>query len=269
MRLKIWHHKNIKLVLIVVFALSLRLWRLLSNYPIFIDEEWYVSWSEKIMKDGLHSRVHYQGNNYLILYILPPLNLLTLSLVFEFVGVGYLQARIMTFLFGCLVVLLTYLLAKELFDERTALAATLLLSISPVAITYSSTVLLGPMMLFFELLSIIYFLRADTDNNPKQYFISGILASLALLTKQFAIILYATVILYVIFRKRRKFIHEKGLWIFLSVGIIMEIIYLAIGLVVDPNSAYFGTIGHITGLHGHGPTHTPWGFWTWLRFKTV
>ncbi len=88
----------------------------------------------------------------------PPLHYLVLKLFTDVLGSSELPARLPSIIFGSLTVLMVYLLAKKLYDTRTALTAAVLLATSPLHIYYSQEARMYSQATFFSLTSLYFFI---------------------------------------------------------------------------------------------------------------
>ena len=125
----------VSLVLIILLALSLRLYRI-SEFMTFLGDE---GRDVRIVRDlitkgnlvfiGPQTSI---GNMYLgplYYYMMAPALFLS--------GLNPVGPAILNAFLGTLTVFLTYFVGKRLFDKRTGLIASLLYAVSPVAIIYS------------------------------------------------------------------------------------------------------------------------------------
>jgi len=115
---------------------------------------------------------------------------------------NYLWARIVISIFSTFGVLFTYLLCKEILDEKYALLTSLLLSVSPVYWFISTRILLDT-PLVAEVVGTAYFLLMYHKKKKEIYgACAGIVASAALLTKIAGLFAILLVFSYALYRKR-------------------------------------------------------------------
>jgi uncharacterized membrane protein len=93
-------------------------------------------------------------------YVQPPLYYFALRGWFQLVGFGVLQARLLSAVFSALAIPALYLLARYLFDRRTAVLAALLLAVSQLTIMLGQEPRPYAQFLLLVLLSCYFFLRA-------------------------------------------------------------------------------------------------------------
>lgn len=105
--------------------------------------------------------------------------------------------------FGSLTLLLTFQIAKKLYNKKIAFYATLFIAFLPISIYYGSISFLGAMVSFFVLLSVLFMLKNKVS-------FSAISVSIAILTKYMAIFIVPVLlyILYVNNKDRKKLIKK-------------------------------------------------------------
>lgn len=122
------------LVAFTAAILSVQLLTLNRLPRVFVDEPWFCNASWNLAQTGvnfdtMHGGVLDQFGNEAIRR--PFLGQIPWTLGFKLVGVGLWQARITSWLLGCILALLTFLLGKRLYDARTASLAAAFLVASP------------------------------------------------------------------------------------------------------------------------------------------
>jgi len=95
-------------------------------------------------------------------YKLPVYFYLTSASVFVF-GLTEFATRFPTAIFGVLSTIGTYFLVRKLFDEKTGLLAAFLLTISPFHIFVSRHALESAVPIFFNLVSVLFFIKSFKD----------------------------------------------------------------------------------------------------------
>ncbi len=150
-------------IFIIVLAASLRLINLGSIPNGFSDDEAAFGYNAySILKTGrdewgkLLPLTNFQSFGD---YKLPVYFYLT-SVSISFFGLSEFAVRFPTAFFGILSIILTYFLIKRLFDEKTALLASFLLTISPFHIFVSRHALESAVPIFFNLAAVLFFLKS-------------------------------------------------------------------------------------------------------------
>jgi hypothetical protein len=111
-------------------------------------------------------------------------------------GQHTLVFRSVTLCFAIATIFVTYLLAKELYDENVALISIFLMSISMYHLIASLRITIGIIIVLFYLLTIYSFVKYEATGKRKWLMLTGIFFGLALLTKYSAIYILAILAAY-------------------------------------------------------------------------
>jgi 4-amino-4-deoxy-L-arabinose transferase-like glycosyltransferase len=166
----------------------------LSSWPpVGEDEPWIAAAPYKLATQGVYGNDLFAGyyNSEQHLYNLVPLYPMMLSGVFRTAGIGVEQMRILPVAFGFLLLLILYLLARQLFDSSVAtlsVALMLLLRLTS-SLTGTGIPLLDiarinrPDLLvsLFGLFACYLFNRAEQRNSRSGYLVAGMMIGLAAL----------------------------------------------------------------------------------------
>lgn len=137
-------------------------------------------------------------------------------------------SQVFAIIFSCATIFMTYLIAKELFDKRTAILSAFLLLITPVFFLYSIYALTEIPSTFFVLLALYYYLKG-------KYFYSGISTGIALLFRfpqgLVLVPIGLTIIIDWIQNNRQK-IKIKNKYRDINMGIMKKITPYAIGFFI-------------------------------------
>jgi 4-amino-4-deoxy-L-arabinose transferase-like glycosyltransferase len=156
----------------------------------------YLGWDESVYL-SMGRYVATSGKYGLWESIRPPLLPLILapfSLTKEYI----LASEMIILMFTLGVVILTYLITKNLYNKKTAAIAVMILSFTPLFLFNATQILTGIPALFFVLLALYLFIQG-------RLFLSGIITAAAFLTRFPAgIFLIALLIILVINRKPKK-----------------------------------------------------------------
>lgn len=140
----------------------------------------------------------------------PPLVFILQFLSMKIFGVSAFGARFPSALAGLLTVLFIYLIGKELYSERVGLLSALVLTVSNFWIWISRTALLEPVMIFFIVLSIYFFIKSWS--NSKYLYLWGISLGLAFISKYIAFYLIPVYFLFIFFKKK-GWLKDKRFWL--------------------------------------------------------
>lgn len=113
----------------VTIYLAVTLSRLADFPPVYIDEPWIAAAGYKLATQGVFGTDLYTGyyhSEQLNVWYPPVLPLLEAA-SFELLGIGLIQIRIISALFGALLIVAAYLVGSRLADRRTGALAALLL----------------------------------------------------------------------------------------------------------------------------------------------
>jgi uncharacterized membrane protein len=127
----------------------------------------------------------------------PPLYYISVKIFSALFHYSTFGIRFFSAIFGVLCVAAIYFFAKELFDKKTALWASLLAAISPFAIQYSQEARMYGMYCFFIILSSLFFLKALKADTKKFYLLWGFFLGIAALTHYMSLIFAS--IFYLVF----------------------------------------------------------------------
>lgn len=88
---------------------------------------------------------------------------------YRLLGLGFAGARLLPAIFSAFSILAVYLIARELYDKRTALFASIFFTFSAAQIVWGSLGVMEPFGTFFILLSMLFLIRAVKagEDGPK------------------------------------------------------------------------------------------------------
>jgi len=212
-------------VLLIAFVIRLYYFIQTYNQPLWWDEAEYMSMAKNILY-GIPFDFNPQRP------ILFPL----LMSLFLWASEGAVRFFIV-FLPSLGVVVLTYLLGKELYDKKTGLIAAFIISIFWSILFDSTRIHADVLGLFFSLLGIYLFWKGYVANKSVKLISLGFLFMiLAFMVKVNMILALLIVLIFLIITERLDFLKEKILWKS-SIWIIFPLIPLSIY-----NYLKFGTI---------------------------
>lgn len=134
----------------------------------------------------------------------PPLFNLFLHIALQF-GSDEIAARSVSVLFGVATIPLFYFFARQLFDARVAVLATLVLAFNPFHVLFAQEARMYALLAFLTLASFVFFLRAWRDNRTRDWLGFALLQTLAFYTHSLAFLnLLALDVFAVTQRTRRR-----------------------------------------------------------------
>ncbi len=235
-------------LLILIISASILLRLVVINQSLWLDEGISVSVASNLSYSAIITDFS-PGDFH------PPLHYLILKLFIDILGLSELSARLPSILFGSSTVLVVYLLAKKLYDTRTALTAAALLATSPLHIFYSQEARMYSQATLFSLTSLYFFvsiLQKDKFANWIGFISSLVLALYTDYIPGFLLPAYMAYLLF--FRKKLNKTTIKSfvpafILIFASLLPWAGIFYnqLSIGLSLSTTSPqWYGVIGSAT-----------------------
>jgi len=229
-------------VILTIFGIG----ALLRFWPVGLDsgfrfhsgwnEAHYVSEAENFRKYGWFNQkpiewlgLKQRSNDYTH----PPLVTWIMCISILIFQKPELGGRIPIAIFGFFSLVVFYLVAKKLYPDNRKVGqiATLLFTLNPGHIYYSRIAQLDVPMLFFELLSLYFWLvwieRLKTqDKNTTYSALAGISLGLAVLSKFQALTFFVVPFFVVIFTKTSRIaLKNKGFWIFLILVFLFTIFW--------------------------------------------
>ena len=204
--------KKIALILIIVlFAATLRFWNLGNINQIYFDEVLYLYDAYKYQQGvlALEREAAWFPKH-------PMLGLAFMQLSITAFGFNYLGWRFFSAIFGVLSVLALFLLADRLFSFRAALLSAFFLTICFLHLVLSRIAMLDIYLLFF-ILAGFYFLAGNLERKSSTgLLLAGTFFGLALTTKWSALFsLLSAVLIYFILSKDPRRILKGTLLLFL------------------------------------------------------
>lgn len=242
---------KILLVLIVFLAIFFRFWSLGQND--FLGDDGHYAFRALGWFDFLGSQrqttpiqwfgeIPWWGN--LSFHDHPPMNFLMQNITFRIFGVSAFAARIPAACLSLLAILFTYLIIKKYRDEKTAILAAFLLSISSWSIWISQQSVNDGLVVGFEMMALWFFINYVSENKAKNLIMWGMTVGLCLLSKYTAAFLLPAGILYLIIYRRDVF-KKKEFWASI-VGLLIVVLPIVIY-----NLMVFKTRGHFDAVLSH------------------
>jgi 4-amino-4-deoxy-L-arabinose transferase-like glycosyltransferase len=206
-------------------------------------------------RDFSFSKAYNFSFSYLVHYpklqvFYPPLyHLVTGLLFYSILGISSFAARFSNFIFGILSITVLYIFSSRFTDKRSAFISVLIFSLNPTTLSYIRLTMKDFATIFFSLLCMLIFFMAKKNKKSRYFFVSGVLASLAVLSDRSGLVLLPTV--FAIFLLEREKL--KNILIFFLSSSILLIPYSLIVLKV-------GGLGlNLLIYQGYGfLSETPW-----------
>ncbi|MBU1946203.1 MAG: glycosyltransferase family 39 protein [Nanoarchaeota archaeon] len=204
---------------ILILFLSIKLFHLLTQKGISWDGSVYLEMGKYIFSAGKVGL--WESSRPLIWPIL-------LGALWKISLNPIIFGRLLQLIFSIGCICLTYLIAKNIFDEKTALISSFLLAFSPTFLFYSSTLLTGIPSTFFALVSVHFFIKQD-------YLKTGLFIGLSCMTRFLQLFIIIPLLTIILIKEKKKIKSIKGL----AYGIlIITIPYLTLNLILYKNPLY-------------------------------
>ena len=200
------------LIYIFLFALVLRLLMLNLHSVIETDGTYYVRMAENLFSSKGLIDIENQFQTSLT-----PFYPIMIGVFRFFTSNGELAARLVSILFGALLIFPIYFIGKRLFNKKTALISSLVISVYP-ALTYISTITYtDSLALFLLFTSVLIFIKFIENESIYNALLLGFMLSLTYLTRPegFTYLLIAIFLIFIIKLKNLKEVFPKVLAIIL------------------------------------------------------
>ncbi|MEK6923509.1 MAG: glycosyltransferase family 39 protein, partial [Nanoarchaeota archaeon] len=140
-------------------------------------------------------------------------------------GFGELSLKFIVTLFSIAGIFFTYLIIKDMYDKKTAVITTLLLSAFWMHLFYSARILVDVPSLTMWTITLYFFWKAANTHQTKYYALTGILIALGTLLRFPTLIIGAVILIYLLATERHKFLLNKNFWIMGAGSMIIMIPY--------------------------------------------
>ena len=208
--------------LVILAAAALRVFHI-DNQSAWVDEAFTVHASAQPW-DGM-MRILVADFNH------PPLHTMLVRWWGDVFGVGVVQARVLSAIFGTAAVAAVYWLGALLFDRRTALLASALMAVSQLGIMYSQEARGYSLLLLMVVVSTALFVRAFQGGRRRDVVFFALAAGVALNTHYYAGFALAAVFVFALVFRRASAVPLHW-WIGAAFAIaILFVPWLASGVV--------------------------------------
>ena len=146
----------------------------------------------------------------------PPLFSLLTTLSTKLFGPTLISSYYPSLLLGILIIPLTFLLGRLIFNNAVGLLAAFFVYLDPISIICSQKVWMDSTIAFFTLLTVLCFAHALHDKKDIFFLLSGIASGLAMTTKYTGILGIIIICVYVALYRRELF---KNRWFMASLSI--------------------------------------------------
>ena len=217
--------------LIMIFHLAT-----LVKFPIvFVDEPWFSNAAWNWLKTGNNTDTISAPSQLKVIW--PYLGNLPLRLSFAMLGLGLFQARLTSWLFGGILLLLTLFVGRKCYSLLTGSIAALLLSLSSPFAQASHYARPDIMLAAFIMAAFLLMLNAFEKEQWWSHMAAGLLLGIGQDIHQNAMFFAAGLGILYIYNYRFSILRRRGFWLFIA-GCALGIIYY-IAFTVAPHWADF------------------------------
>jgi len=166
------------------------------------DENIYMMLGEKLHADPLSYSPSFMASSlmesgssvpgylYEPLFKHPPLFPYLIAAAYHFTNSAVLAAFYVSYISGIFIVLMAFLIGKEIFDARAGALAALVTAIDPIRLTCSVKMWADSTLAVLMLASLLLFIKAVKREKTLLYVSAGVFAGLAMLVKCSALLLF-------------------------------------------------------------------------------
>ncbi|VVB78762.1 Dolichyl-phosphate-mannose-protein mannosyltransferase [uncultured archaeon] len=204
---------NLTLVGIIVFSIVIEIYYfiLTKNQPLWYDEAEYMSGALNWLK-GVP--FHFSPQRPVFFHFL----------IFLLMSIGFNETAIkfaLSLLPAILLVPVTYFLVKDMYNKKIALISSFIMAFFWMNIFYSMRVMTDMIGLLFGLLSFYCFWQGYVKKKSKYYlWLMGFFISLSTMIRLIGVLYGLTLVLYLLFTDRLKFLKNKDLWIAVLIAVL-------------------------------------------------
>src|SRR3989344_1433070 len=209
---------HIGIILIMIFGLIIRVYFfiLTKNQATWWDESEYIS-------VGLH---WFFGIPYELNPQRPPLLSLLEGLILYFGGTEILMKIILEIIPSTLLILISYLIVKEMYNKRLALVVALFTSVFWLILFNTVRLHADLPLLFLSYLGILFFWKGYVKKQKNYYiWLTGVFIALAFLTKLTGVLFGLIILAFLIITEKLRFLKNKHLWISLILMFLVLLPY--------------------------------------------
>src|SRR3989344_7539139 len=256
-KLKEFLKNNLGIILILFFGLIIRIYYLIltKNQATWWDESEYIS-------VGLHL---FFGIPYELNPQRPPLLSLLEGFILYLGGSEQIIRIFIEIIPSTLLILISYLIVKEMYNKRLALLVALFTSVFWLILFNTVRLHADIPLLFFGYLAMLFFWKGYVKKEKNYYvWLVGVFIALAFLTKLTGALFGIIIFLFLLIVDKLKFLKNKHLWIALILMFLLILPYL-----IWQNNTYDNPLAFLAGSHVTSSTTNPdkpvaWYVFNWL-----
>src|SRR3989344_3305333 len=236
-KLKEFLKNNLVLISILIFGFIIRIYYLIltKNQAGWWDENEYLSVGLYWFFD-----IPYELNPQR-----PPLLSLIEGILMKLGGSEMLLKIILELIPSTLLILISYLIVKEMYNKRLALLVALFTSVFWLILFNTVRLHADILLLLFSYLAVLFFWKGYVKKQKNYYiWLVGIFIALAFMTKLTGVLFGLIILAFLIITDKLKFLKNKHLWIALILMFIVILPYL-----IWQNNVYGNPLAFFAGSH--------------------
>lgn len=213
---------KIRIFIYLIISFLLRLYLLIFQNNIGSDGVWYVTLGKNLIRGkGYINQLGEIDLQY------PPFYPIIIGLTSIFIKDIELAARLISLIFGTLLILPIFFLGKNFYEKKTGYVATILIIFYPVLCQYSVFVLTESIYTFLFILSILLGWYCIVTEKIRYHILVGLLFGICTLTRPEGVIFFLIFLVTFLFFKYKKIYSKK----MLSGTFLMVLIFF---LIISP-----------------------------------
>jgi hypothetical protein len=165
---------------------------------------------------------HFSGKSIYFDDYAPRILSQVIAVVWKLTGISEIVARLISVLISVGLVMATYLVAKEFFNKRVALFASLFLLLNPLFMLYSSIIYTDIPLALLITLAIYFFYTGLVKNKPINLLLFGVFTAISALIKYPGLLLYPITLSFVLLSER-KALKNPFLWLSYVISLVLLI----------------------------------------------
>ena len=241
-KLVLLHHRYFLLLLAAYFVLATVM---LEKYPrVWVDEPWESITAYTLGTKGkMYNPVleNYSGFDKVLLQ---PRLLLSLALApaFALLGVGHVEGRLVSGVFGALLMLAVYLIATKFFSRRAALISVWFVTIETMMFIAYRTIRPEIFLVTLECFSLFFFFIGLRNGLVRYFFWSGLLSGIALWTHPNALLHVLALSFLLLITYRTRVFTSRYSWTYFAatfVGVLPYLVYVVANDAQNSFSTFF------------------------------
>lgn len=227
MEIKLGH---LILLAILLLAFGTRLYHV--EYPYLDHHSWRQTFTAMIARNFytngfnvLRPEIDFNGDHSSVVESELQITTFLTAILYIFFGVQDWVGRIFPILFSILSAVYLFKLIKYRYNEKLALFATFVFVILPLNVFFTRVPMPESAMILFTIASFYHFSKYTKKENEKDFTLTLIFVSLAILSKLVALYLFIPLFFVTYEKYRKKLFYNKRLWLLFLIPVLIMVSY--------------------------------------------